>query len=693
MPSSSHLFIALLIATVVCGCGPTSPEIRPPEPPLRVDRHGPPPTVVAHPRIEHRLYLRAVQGGGALTVQLRPQLGQPVSQIRSEDLRRLGASAIIRGTTLIQADLEASRLLPLVERLPAVGWIELVEPEEPDVGPNVSQGLALIDADRFHCRGAGGKGLKIAVLDVGFETWAAAKAAGELPVTFGTPPGNGSTHGTSVAEVIADLAPEATLLPVLASTRAQLEQFIKQLSGSGVSVINRSLSSIGGGFGDGTGYWCERAKEVKAAGALWVNSAGNYAVGKSYRAAFLDSDSDGWHEFAAGDEQNSFTVNSTARIRFQLDWDDWPATSQDLDLYLYRWDTATKAWIVAAKSTNAQTGSQEPREFVSVSKPVKGSYALGVHRKAGTKPVALRLLVISGAITLQFAHAAGSLNTASSCADILAVGAIPYWQYATGPQNPSSSLGPTWDGRIKPDIAAPTKVATSPKSDFGGTSAAAPHVAGAVALLISATGQGALAAGQLAIKDAVPMGSPTPNNVYGAGRLRLDATRAGWACALGAVETCTTTCGSAGTRSCKTDCSWPDCAPPAEQCNGKDDDCDGAADNGFPCAAGATRPCSTSCGTPGAETCAETTCSWGACAATAVEICNGKDDDCNGAIDDGIGPCADAAAAGDAGAGDAGAAVEEGQGCSCAVEGRAPVGPSALALLLALLLLCRPRRR
>ena len=80
-----------------------------------------------------------------------------------------------------------------------------------------------------------------------------------------------------------------------------------------------------------------RAKEVKAAGALWVNSAGNLGDGKSYRERFLDNDSDGWHEFAAGDEHNDYKVSSTSRIRFQLDWDDWPTTSQDLDLYLWTW--------------------------------------------------------------------------------------------------------------------------------------------------------------------------------------------------------------------------------------------------------------------------------------------------------------------------------------------------------------------
>ena len=53
-----------------------------------------------------------------------------------------------------------------------------------------------------------------------------------------------------------------------------------------------------------------------------------------------------------------------------------------------------------------------------------------------------------------------------------------------------SSEGPTDDGRLKPDIAAPTNVLITPgdpESDAvnacGGTSCAAPHVGGAAALL------------------------------------------------------------------------------------------------------------------------------------------------------------------------------------------------------------------
>jgi hypothetical protein len=113
-----------------------------------------------------------------------------------------------------------------------------------------------------------------------------------------------------------------------------------------------------------------------------------------------------------------------------------------------------------------------------------------------------------------------------------------------------------------------------------------------------------------------------------------------FACCVGAVQTCVTSCGSTGSRTCTSGCVWGSCAVPAESCNGLDDDCDGLCDNGFGCCAGAMQACTTSCGSSGTSTCSGT-CLWGACAASA-ETCNGQDDDCDGSCDNGFPCCAGA---------------------------------------------------
>ncbi|MBT8464887.1 MAG: putative metal-binding motif-containing protein [Deltaproteobacteria bacterium] len=51
-------------------------------------------------------------------------------------------------------------------------------------------------------------------------------------------------------------------------------------------------------------------------------------------------------------------------------------------------------------------------------------------------------------------------------------------------------------------------------------------------------------------------------------------------CAVGEVVDCTTECGSLSTTVCADECQIDTCPPPAESCNLVDDDCDGAIDNG-----------------------------------------------------------------------------------------------------------------
>jgi hypothetical protein len=82
--------------------------------------------------------------------------------------------------------------------------------------------------------------------------------------------------------------------------------------------------------------------------------------------------------------------------------------------------------------------------------------------------------------------------------------------------------------------------------------------------------------------------------------------------------------------------------PVAEACNGKDDDCDGNVDNGNP---GGGQPCEETC--PGGKCVGECTPGIRECAGDGtylctpgqgptIEVCDGKDNDCNGQADDGF---------------------------------------------------------
>ncbi len=77
-----------------------------------------------------------------------------------------------------------------------------------------------------------------------------------------------------------------------------------------------------------------------------------------------------------------------------------------------------------------------------------------------------------------------------------------------------------------------------------------------------------------------------------------------------------------------------DVGPTAETCNGSDDDCDGAVDDGLEqdCDTGLAAPCQT-----GRQVCVAG--AFGQCTVVpraAAEACNGRDDDCDGEIDEGL---------------------------------------------------------
>jgi cysteine-rich repeat protein len=112
----------------------------------------------------------------------------------------------------------------------------------------------------------------------------------------------------------------------------------------------------------------------------------------------------------------------------------------------------------------------------------------------------------------------------------------------------------------------------------------------------------------------------------------------GFVCCSGTNGPCTTSCLTTGRRVCSASCGWGACVPPVETCNGLDDDCDMVCDNGFSCCAGSSVPCATSCSSTGQRACSAT-CSLGACVAPA-ETCNGLDDDCDMVCDNGFPCCA-----------------------------------------------------
>jgi hypothetical protein len=155
---------------------------------------------------------------------------------------------------------------------------------------------------------------------------------------------------------------------------------------------------------------------------------------------------------------------------------------------------------------------------VTFTAPYSGSFGIAVSHYAGARPAWLQVQTFSQQ-PLEHRVAGYSIGNPAESANpgLLAVGAA-HWN-TTGTIAFYSSLGPTLDQRVKPDIVGVTSgdTVTYGPGGFGGTSQASPHVAGLAALVLQANPS--FTPVQLAayLKNAALPRGPVPNNSFGYG--------------------------------------------------------------------------------------------------------------------------------------------------------------------------------
>lgn len=380
-----------------------------------------------------------------------------------------------------EVSIRGSRLSRLISLLPSTSIVRLSYPHQ--ALAVTSQGVASTGGADMHGIGNIGAGVKIGVIDIGFANLVNAQNSGDLPLNLnivdytGTGTGTGgSNHGTNVAEIVHDMAPASGLYLAKIGTDVQFSQAVNDMVAAGVQVINHSVGWYGAGFYDGTGPICDAVNEAAANNVLWINAMGNDRF-RHYLALLTDGNNDRRHEFASGQNFNTVTLTAGVQYQFVLNWDAYPSTTVDYNLYVYSGNPDSGGTVVA-KSENRQ-GSlyPTPYEAISYTPGVNGTYYLVVRKDRTTTPN-LRFTLFALGVDLGIFTAASSLVQPADCAGAVGVA-------ATYPDVPEyfSSEGPTTDGRAKPDLAAPDRVLTSQTGAFTGTSAAAPHVAGAGALL------------------------------------------------------------------------------------------------------------------------------------------------------------------------------------------------------------------
>jgi Ca2+-binding RTX toxin-like protein len=428
---------------------------------------------------------------------------------------------------LIQAVVPPDRLRELALR----GGVRLVRsPYRAEPAAVSGEGVAATNAAAWHTAGLRGAGVKVAIIDLGFGGYLAAQANGDLPASlvtldlcsghFADPAEN---HGTAVAEIVHELAPAAQLYLICIGTDVEFAQAASYAKQQGVAVINFSVGFPSAGRGDGqaeAGMPESVVADARANGILWVNSAGNHAD-SHWSGVFTDSSGLGVHTYVGSDPDNDTTIPPGEALCAWLKWDDWPRSSQDYDLFLF--DAEPN---ILSASTNVQNGAQPPEEFACYENQSSAAQQIYVviAKKSATATPRLDLYTTT---TLQHQVPEGSIVVPATSPAAVAVGAL-CWQ--TEALEFYSSLGPTIDGRTKPDLAAPTRVSTMTygpgnclsTSGFAGTSASAPHVAGAAALLKGRNPT--LGASRLAAaleQHSTDLGVPGKDNSFGTGKLQL----------------------------------------------------------------------------------------------------------------------------------------------------------------------------
>jgi hypothetical protein len=437
-------------------------------------------------------------------------------------LQRVGAQIEARAGTLYRVRVPREHLRALAD-IPGISFIRRPRLFTA-LGPRTTEGVLPTGALLLQSAGWRGQNVKIAIIDLGFAGLSRALDSKvikrEVIVDTQDYTGEGlevgTAHGTGVAEIVHAMAPQAWLYLKKVADEIDLSNAVDDAIAQGVQIINYSVGVANANFGDGTGIVAAIVDRARAHGILWVNAAGNHAQ-SHWMGPFSDRNFNNWLEFAPGREELLVKVDFPGSIQLYLTWDDWPRTAQDFDLFLY--DAQGR---LVASSQNYQTGFEEPTEQIEYVAWAPGVYRARVlARRVFRTNIRLKIFNLSQQ-PIEPNVPAGSILTPADARGAFAVGAISVRSWKDGPQEPFSSQGPTSDGRIKPDIAGPDGVSSFTLTYFSGTSASAPHVAGAAALLLSQHPEWTADQLESALEaQAVDLGEPGKDNIYGAGRLDL----------------------------------------------------------------------------------------------------------------------------------------------------------------------------
>lgn len=435
-----------------------------------------------------------------------------------------------------------------LQELPGVVWVErpiyaeLPEPAMTAVPLKlgtlavVSEGVEAMNVAPWNGEGYTGEGVRVGIIDVEFGGWEDLLGV-ELPSadrttyrSFGGASAEPSAvHGTACAEIVHDIAPDAELFLAHIRTLNDFFSALDWLTVEGVDVATMSLGWYGAGPGDGTGTIADEITAYVAANdALFVTSAGNERR-SHWQGASVDDDGDDWVEFSTGEDLNrlSYTIAEGERAAVNLVWNDWDSPTSDYSLHLYSLDGDEPVQVAVSDRPQTGLSHQTPYEQVSHTAASGGRFAIRIGRAGVVGSNDLEVFSLDSDLDTRVAE--GSMTAPGDTQDAVAVAAVSYASPFSvrnfSSAGPTNGPGGSFDGgSVKPDLSGYDGVSTVSYGTRGfyGTSAAAPHVAGAAAVVLNSDpGMGQASLRQFLEDRSLNLGPAGKDNDYGWGRVSL----------------------------------------------------------------------------------------------------------------------------------------------------------------------------
>ncbi len=379
---------------------------------------------------------------------------------------------------------------------------------------------------------AGVESLKVAVLDIGFDGVGTGRpylpenaeliehydpefvrqhGLGDPKFTKGFEPLN--RHGRVMAQIVWAVTgslpggPKFYLLNANGPT--MLRRAVRFAIDHKVDLILFSNSFEGGGNGDGRGPIDRIVADALAADILWINAAGNY--GRRVYNGPVRLLPDGYLRLRTGSDVAALRFRSRVdenTVSITLTWDDYreeedAGTDKDLDLFVEdgagrRIGSSEKVQI-SGNQPAAANESRNPRERViltnlpantELASDPEYTYRIRVRAKRGAFTGLDRIRILATATRDSYFPLNGDTpREAFEFLDASGEGELfPPADHplvlTVGDSDPSSSIGPTADRRVKPDvILEDSRAFLSDGEVTAGSSDAAAYVAGAVVVL------------------------------------------------------------------------------------------------------------------------------------------------------------------------------------------------------------------